>query len=601
MCLSPDSKGKNYLGEEKLYGLLIVLLLVASVVPMQTAAQQQPEPLVTLHYLAMAGDDIGLAIANSIKEELAKIGINMEIHTIESGTYYTRTLSQAGPKMLTYDEGGYDMTLMTYFYFHTDYTWYIGCYTAAGIPPKGWQFWAANDAIADDYLFKAMSTYDREKRIEHFWAWQQQFYENMHLVSVAHPRQAAMDNGKIKNYDPTFYNYDIDEWVIEGKTYEDDVTVRYAVSGVPNMLNPVFLDGGYPQLESQFRALYRPIRTPDGKYDLAPDMATSYEIAEDGLSVTFYLRKDVKWHDGQRFTAEDVKMTYDALLDTATGASFTADFSDAIKSVEVKDDYTVVLYLNKPAPHIVQLVSMPGAMILPNHVLGKVPHEQWRTDETNTIAPAPGTGPMKFVSWKKEEYMELEAFPDYYGKKPLVDKFVLLIIDEATVAFSALEAGDVDMIESYYAQYAPGEVKRLQQVPGLHIEPWDVVRDMFLALNWEHPFLNNKYVRFAIAHAVPYDFIINDLLYGLAIKSNSQIHPSTWAWNPNVPYVDHNLDKAREYLAKAGYVWPPPAVEVQPTGNLMLYLAAGIVVGVIVGAALGFVALRKKPTVQTKE
>jgi len=580
---------------KKLYGLLIVLIIMSTAIPLQIGiVRAQQEPLVTIHFVAMAGDDIMLAIANSIKEELAKIGINMEIHTFESGTFFVRTLSQSGPRMLTFDEGGFDANMQTYFYFATDYTWYIGCYAASGIPPKGWNFWAANDAVADDYLIKGMSTYDREKRIEYLWAWQQQFYENMHHPLIAYPRQAFMDNGKIKNYDPSFMNSDIDEWVIEGKTYEDDVTIRYATLAVANMLNPLFLDGGYEYLTPQFRALYKTVRTPEGTYDLAPELAESYEISEDGLSVTFHLRKDVKWHDGKPFTSADVKMTYDALLDPATTASFTADFTDAIKSVEIKDDYTVVLHLNKPAPHIVQLASMPGTLILPNHVLGDVPHEKWREHETNTVKPAPGTGPMRFVSWKKEEYMELIANPDYYGKKPVVDKLIVQVIPETSVAFSALEAGKVDRLDTYYAQYAPGEVKRLEKVPGLHIEPLDTIRVMFLALNWEHPFLANKYVRHAIAHAIPYDHIVHDLLYGLAIRANSPIHPKTWAWNPNVPYPDYNLDKAREYLAKAGYVWPPKEVQKLALGDLMLYLGAGLIVGVVIGIGAGFVAFRRK-------
>jgi peptide/nickel transport system substrate-binding protein len=364
------------------------------------------------------------------------------------------------------------------------------------------------------------------------------------------------------------------------------------------MLNPVFMDGGFQFLNPLYRALAKTVKSPEGSYTLAPDLATSWDLSQDGLSWIFHLRKDVKWSDGVPFTSADVKMTYDAVLDPDTGASDYADLSDAVRSVETPDNYTVVINLKKPSPHIPTLLSDWHLEIVPKHILGNVPHAKWREHETNTIAPAPGTGPFRFVSWKKEEYMEEEANPYYYGTKAF-DKFIVQVIPEASVAFSALEGGKIDMLYSVYARYAPGEVKRLQQVKGVHVEPVDRIGHTFLALNWNHPFLGNKYVRHAIANAIPYDHIINDLMYGLARPANSPIHPATWAYDPNVPFVDYNLDKAKDYLAKADYAWPPKTVEVQATGAISMYLGAGIVVGIIVGAALAFVASRRKT--ETKE
>jgi peptide/nickel transport system substrate-binding protein len=331
---------------------------------------------------------------------------------------------------------------------------------------------------------------------------------------------------------------------------------------------------------------------------VGPELAESYEISEDGMSATFHLRPNIYWHDGTPFTSADVKFTYDAILDPQTGSTFHGDFSAAVKAVETPDDYTVVLRLNKPTPEILSLVGTYGAMIIPKHVLEDIPHAELRTCKYNTEAPPPGLGPMKFVKWEHGKYVEYEAYDNYYLGRPFVDHLFQVYIPEPTTALAALEAHNVDMLYSYISDSLTSEIKRLQsERPDINASTYTAFNSIMIPMNNEHPILNNKYVRKAIAHMIPYEDIIESIYYGLAIRSNGIPPPVTWGWNPNTPYYDYDPEKAKEYLKMAGFPeWPPAPAVVETPLTTYLLPAATLVVGLVVGSLGSYLALKRKAT-----
>ncbi|MDP2912876.1 MAG: ABC transporter substrate-binding protein, partial [Candidatus Omnitrophota bacterium] len=164
------------------------------------------------------------------------------------------------------------------------------------------------------------------------------------------------------------------------------------------------------------------------KYDkdlrITGDLAEEWEILDGGLVIIFHLRRDVKWHDGARFTARDVEFTYKKLIDPGVKTPYSGDF-ERIKELRVLDDYTVkVMYHEVFAPALTSW----GMWIMPEHIL--------RSEDLNKTGFSShpiGTGPYRFKSHKTGEKIELVSNHEYFETRPCIDRYIYRIIpDEAT-------------------------------------------------------------------------------------------------------------------------------------------------------------------------
>jgi ABC-type transport system substrate-binding protein len=564
---------------------------------MRAAAAPEAPPLFTLHYLYNTASKFELDLGTVLKNAWAKIGVELVLEGFDRATVSSRIWGNKGfPTFPTHEEGGFDVHPQQYNWIPTDLVYYIGCFNTEGIPPLGWNYWAAHDGRADELLREAMRTYNQTERLNYIFEWQDQKQREVNEIMLAYPKRAYLTDAHIRGYFIRFNCYDIDEWYWLGKTNEDHVTIKFAMMEDPLCLLPLFGDGGYFAYLPNNRMLFR-LAFDGEKFSVEPELVTDWEIAEDGMSITLHLRTDVKWQDGENFTSADVKWTFEAILDKATGSTYYGDFSAAIKSVEAPDNYTVILHFKKPTPEILTLLAPPGGYcaILPEHVLGGIPHDQLKTSTYNTQAPPPGLGPMKFVEWKKGEYVKFEAWDGYFKGRVFVDEFYEVIIPEAATALAALEAHSVDMLATHYSDLLTGEFKRLQETkPDINATLAPHPATWFIALNNDHPVLQNKYVRQALAWATPYDTIINDLFYGYAEQANSQIHKSSWAWNPNTMYYAYDLNKARECLAKAGYPKWPPEPTIIPMETYLLPAVGGIIAGIAIGTVTMYLVIKKR-------
>jgi peptide/nickel transport system substrate-binding protein len=292
----------------------------------------------------------------------------------------------------------------------------------------------------------------------------------------------------------------------------------------------------------------------------------------------------VYWHDGEKFTAEDVKFTIDAIMNPETGASLRSEWS--VKEAEIIDDYTIAMHFDNPRAIVLLLAAAPTFSIIPEHVLKDVDPSEWRTHYFNTQAveggPYPGTGPYKMVEWKTGEYIKYEAFEDYWAGEPSIKTMYIQFIEEPTTALVALQNNEVNFLSRQVVDPIITQVKELEGsdvivnwFPGTTV-PW-------ISFNNHHPILNNKYVRLAIAHAIPTDRIINDLLDGLAQPATGPIPPTSPFYSDKITPYTYDPDLAKEYLAKAGY----EIKEVEPTQPQTNYLlpAIGLIVGLVIGAA----------------
>lgn len=529
--------------------LLSVTLLISGIGSVSAVSQDK---IFSLHLLASPTEETKFNIARILQSEFSKIGIDVEIEATEgavigdivySPEYYNKP----------FEEGGWDMLVDMYWWWPKDYVWFKGCYHSSGLPPHGWNYWGWQNGLADLHLEKGLTTYDEEERIEHLKKWQEIFSEDLPHANIWWPLTPQITKEPLKGVNGFLWTHNAYQW--RWADEREDTTVVYAVRESVRNLNPLFLNGSYFWVEPQYDPLYKVFYDGEkDEYYYASTMASDFpELSEDGLTATIQIREGVKWHDGEPMTAEDVKFTFDAILDPETGAGMHGDFAGIIESVEVRDRYTVDLQLKGPVPYLTSLLTAGSTSILPEHVLGDVPHAELRAHSTNTDIPAPGTGPYQFEDWQKGEAMELVANDEYVKGPPQVERILIRVIPEPTAALMALESGEVDALSPYHGESLSGEIKRLEKEPGIEVELFASGAIGLLAFNTNHPILNNKYVRQALTYAIPREHITQNILHGLGQPANSPVPPFWFAYNEELPAPEYNLDKARELLRKAGY------------------------------------------------
>jgi peptide/nickel transport system substrate-binding protein len=168
-----------------------------------------------------------------------------------------------------------------------------------------------------------------------------------------------------------------------------------------------------------------------------PGLADSWETSEDGLTWTFHLNEDAKWHDGKPVTSEDVAYTYRRILDEEQGLYI--DAVRQIESIEAPDKQTVVFKTGEPS---VQMLNT-YVYILPKHIWEDVPPEETKSFKNE---PVIGSGPFQAVEWKEGQFARLKTNPDYFRGTPKIDEIIFQFYDNDDTMVQALKNGDVDYI-----------------------------------------------------------------------------------------------------------------------------------------------------------
>jgi peptide/nickel transport system substrate-binding protein len=297
----------------------------------------------------------------------------------------------------------------------------------------------------------------------------------------------------------------------------------------PNTLDHKYLKGRDTQnvLRLMFDSLYH----RDNNMQIVPWLATSYENPDE-LTWRFHLRQGVKFHNGNDFTANDVKFTLGRLVEDDSQFS-TRKYVDR---VEVVDDYTVDI-----------ITIEPYAAFMTRVVLWHMTDEEYFEEVgADGFASAPiGTGPFTFVEWVKDERVVFEANRDYWGGSPKIKTVIFTPIPEAATRIAALEAGDVDIIAvpPEYVDQAPEGVE-VVTVPG--------TTAYFLAMNVSMEPFDDVRVRQAMNYAIDVESIIENVLNGLARRLDNPLLPEAFGYIAT-PVYSYDPDKAKSLLAEAGY------------------------------------------------
>lgn len=285
------------------------------------------------------------------------------------------------------------------------------------------------------------------------------------------------------------------------------------------------------------------------KYDkdlkIVGELAESFQIAPDGLTITFKLRRTVTWHDGKPFTARDVIYTYRVIIDPKTPTAYSEDFKQ-VASVTSPDPFTVVVRYNKPyAPALASW----GVAILPAHLLAG-------QDITKSpLARQPvGTGPFRFKEWVPGQKIVLEANPAYFEGRPYLDRYVYRLIPDTSTMYMELKAGGIDQMSLTPVQYArQTDTPRFKAAFQKYRYPSNGY--LYLGYNLRHPTFKDKRIRQAITAAINKDELIQGVLFGMGQRAHGPMIPGRWAYNPDVRDILFDQARARQLLAEAG--WRP--------------------------------------------
>jgi peptide/nickel transport system substrate-binding protein len=270
------------------------------------------------------------------------------------------------------------------------------------------------------------------------------------------------------------------------------------------------------------------------------ELAESWKIKEGPEpEITFFLRKGVRWHDGKAFTAEDVRFTYERIMDEKTNTVRRSDY-ELVKKAEVLDDHTFRVTYRQPFSPGLGTWSMG---ILPRHLLEK---EDINTTRFNR-RPV-GTGPFRFVEWVTDEKIVVEANPDYFQGKPHLDRIIYRIIPETSLSEMELLTRGVDIYGVWPHQY-----RRMQEIPFLKIYSQPSLSYTYIGYNLVNPLFQDRRVRQAFTHAINREEIVQFVLYGFGTVISGPFPNHLWYYNPNVKPLSYDLQKAKQLLAEAGW------------------------------------------------
>ncbi len=280
-------------------------------------------------------------------------------------------------------------------------------------------------------------------------------------------------------------------------------------------------------------------------------------VSEDGLTITYKLKKGVKWSDGQPFTSADVKFTWEALINPKNLVKSRSGY-ELIESVETPDDHTaVVKYKEYYAPYLTRF-----APVLPKHILGKLDN---MNDAPYNRMPV-GTGAFRVTEWVSGDHITMEKNPYYReADKVKIDKLFFKIIPSREVGIAQIQAGDVDGVWDLIEAQIP----MMEKNPEISLCLSSALVSERLIMNhstplppnngnpdYPHPILADLRVRQAIQYAIDKNTIIDKLLYGKAQPGTTEI-PAGWAHNPDVKPTEYDPEKAKQLLDAAG--WKPGA------------------------------------------
>ena len=284
--------------------------------------------------------------------------------------------------------------------------------------------------------------------------------------------------------------------------------------------------------------IFNGLTAHDGDNQVVPGLAKSWEYDKDTYTYTFHLEENVKWHDGEPFTADDVKFTIEAIMDPDNGSENAPNYED-VEEINVIDDYTIEFRLS--APNVAFLDYMTMA-VLPKHLL-----EGEDMQESDFFRHPIGTGPYKLASWDAGQAITLEKNEDYFKGEPNIDTIIFKIVPDDNAKAIQMQSGELDL-----ALLTPKDAQTFAGKDGYVCYDMKTSDYRGILYNFNNEYwTKNKDLIPAFGYAIDRQAIVDAVLLGEGMTAYGPLQRNIYN-NENVEHYDYNPEKAKEVLEEAG-------------------------------------------------
>jgi len=315
-------------------------------------------------------------------------------------------------------------------------------------------------------------------------------------------------------------------------------TLSWGTRNKPTIINPILTTHSISATLEEL--IFNRLVRINSKGEIWPDLAESWDISSDGLEYTFHLRKGIKFHDGVECTADDIKFTYDKLIDPEVNSPFKSSF-ELVDRFEVIDRYTFQIILKEPS---VSFLYRLVREIAPRHLL-----EEAELKNCPFNFHPIGTGPFRFKQWTEDNQIILEYNPDYYEGRPYLDKIIVKAYPDSKDVWTALMRGEVDYVE--FIEREDYEIAKEDS----SFKAYAFAIDIYYAISYDlnNPMLADKKLREAIAYGIDRKSLIERAAFGYGLECNGPFYPQSLGFNPDALPFEYNPQRSQELLAEAGW------------------------------------------------
>ncbi len=289
--------------------------------------------------------------------------------------------------------------------------------------------------------------------------------------------------------------------------------------------------------------LFNGLTAHDGENQIIPGLAETWEYDADTATYTFHIRDGIKWHDGQPFTADDVRFTIEAIMDPENGAENAPNYED-VEEITVIDEKTVSFRLSAPNVAFLEYMTMP---ILPEHLL-----KGENMQESSFFRAPVGTGPYKLESWDVGQSIVMEKNEDYYLGCPRIDRVIFKIVADDNAQALQMESGEMDLV-----LLDPRNAQTFANRDGFTCYDMTTADYRGVLFNfWNDYWTANKDIIPAVCYAIDRQAIIDSVLLGQGMPAYGPLQRNIYN-NADVEHYDYDPAKAKEILEAAGCTMGP--------------------------------------------
>jgi peptide/nickel transport system substrate-binding protein len=351
--------------------------------------------------------------------------------------------------------------------------------------------------------------------------------------------------------------------------------LRIGIQAAPNTLNPLLAGNTTEAMIG--RLIFDPLVTVDGSgtkdVPVLASVVPTLEnggISKDGLTITYHLRRNVKWHDGVPFTAKDVVYSIHAILDPNNNTETHTGY-ELISKMDTPDPYTLVLHMKKPFSPAVDTIfgdSDSPYSVLPAHLLAALPNINNIPFNSMPI----GTGPYKIERWVRGDHIDLVANHDYFLGRPKIEHITIKMIPDENTEVNQMRTHDLD----WQFEASPDLYNVLKTVPDIKLVLQNRNEFERFDMNTAHPPLDDVRVRQAISYAIDRAKLVGALTGGSAAVADEDLPTFLWAHSDDITRYPPDLAKAKSLLTEAGWTPGPDGVRTKNGKRLSLTIVTNV-------------------------